>query len=110
MLLDGMCVLKFSLIGDSQNSSHFSNLLLQLLPPKEGVQEFPDCSGREGEEEAGDGILGLGQEGGKEGGEEGEEGGRHTHFLLLLAQQGAGWGLQEQVLKVLLQGGRHHPA
>ena len=54
--------------------------------------------------------MSLGQQGGKEGGEEGEDGGRHSHLLLLLAQQGAGGGLQEDVLQVLLQGeGDHLP-
>ena len=54
-------------------------------------------------------LLGLGQQGGQERGEEGEERGRHSHLLLLLAQQGAGGGLQGQEVHMLLQGERQHP-
>ena len=90
-------------MSDAQNSSKFVHLLLLLhwLSPDQGVQEPPDGGGRGGEGEAG--VLGLGQEGGHEGREEGEEVGRHTHLLLLLAQQGAGGGLQDEEIQVMLQ-------
>ena len=72
-------------MSDAQNSSQLLQLLWQLVPTGQPVKESPDGLAREGEGEAGGGVLALGQQGGQEGGEEGEEGGRHTHLLLLLA-------------------------
>ena len=85
-------------MSDAQNSSKFLHLLLLLLrlATDQGVQEAPDGCGGGGEGETGAGILGLGQKAGQEGGEKGKERGRHTHLLLLLAQQGAGGGLKEE--------------